>query len=103
MDRWLSAGLEGDPDEETDVATLSQLARPWQVVVHDDPVNLMSYVVEVFREVFGYDSSKARKLMLEVHQTGRSVVWTGGREQAELYVTKLHVRHLRATLERVED
>jgi ATP-dependent Clp protease adapter protein ClpS len=37
--------------------------------------------------------------MLEVHNTGRSVVWTGGREQAEVYVQKLQGHHLLASLE----
>ena len=31
-----------------------------------------------------------------------SVVWTGGREQAEIYVQKLQAHHLLATLERVD-
>ncbi len=89
--------------EQTDTDVRSQLARPWKVVVHDDPVTLMSYVTKVFIETFGYPESKARQLMLEVHQKGRSVVWTGGREQAEVYTSKLQARHLLATLEQVED
>ena len=27
---------------------------PWNVVVHNDPVNLMSYVTKVFVKVFGF-------------------------------------------------
>ena len=53
-------------------------------------------------DVFGYSKSKAEQLMMEVHQTGRSVVWTGARESAEMYVQQLQSRHLRATLERVD-
>ncbi len=83
--------------EATDTRT--RLAPPWNVVVHDDPVTLMIYVTRVFMSVFGYDETKARRLMLEVHHSGRSVVWTGAREQAEVYVQKLLGHHLRATLE----
>lgn len=83
--------------EATDTRT--RLAPPWNVVVHDDPVTLMSYVTQVFMTVFGYDQAKARKLMLEVHHSGRSVVWTGAREQAEVYVQKLLGYHLLAALE----
>ena len=41
--------------------------------------------------------------MLEVHHTGRAVVWTGARESAELHVQKLQGRHLLATLEQGEE
>lgn len=83
---------------ETDL--LHELGSPWQVVVHNDPVNLMSYVTRVFRRIFGWSSERARKHMMEVHERGRSVVWSGGREQAELYVQQLHGYLLLATLER---
>ncbi len=74
---------------------------PWQVVVHNDPVNLMSYVTMVFEKVFGFNREKAERHMMEVHQQGRSIVWSGLRERAELYVQQLHGYLLLATLERV--
>lgn len=80
--------------------TQSGLDTPWNVVVHNDPVNLMSYVTLVFRRVFGFSKEKAEKHMMEVHQRGRSIVWTGAREKAELYVQQLHSHLLLATLER---
>src|SRR6187549_2203786 len=80
-------------------ATQEQLADQWLVVVLDDPVNLMSYVVMVFKKVFGFDEMTARKHMLEVHEQGRSVVWTGLREKAEAYVFTLQQWHLTAVLE----
>ena len=43
-------------------------------IVWNDPVNLMSYVTYVFQKYFGYDKKKAEKLMMEVHEDGRSVV-----------------------------
>ncbi|MCU0793145.1 MAG: ATP-dependent Clp protease adaptor ClpS [Opitutaceae bacterium] len=72
---------------------------PWRVVVLNDPVNSMSYVVLVFRKVFGFPEPRARKHMLEVHEQGRSVVWSGLREQAELYAFALQQWHLTAILE----
>ena len=43
----------------TDVSSSSSsqllAERPWQTVVWDDPVNLMSYVTYVFRTHFGFD------------------------------------------------
>ena len=72
---------------------------PWRVVVLNDPVNSMSYVVLVFRKVFGFPEPRARRHMLEVHELGRSVVWSGLREQAELYAFALQQWHLTAILE----
>ena len=85
--------------EETKSAT--QIATPWNVVVHNDPVNLMSYVTMVFQRVFGYPRDKAEKHMLEVHQKGRSILWSGMRERAELYVQQLHGYLLLATIEKI--
>ena len=87
---------------ETQTQTKVSLDVPWQVVVHNDPVNLMSYVAMVFRRVFGFSKEKAEQHMLEVHHKGRSIVWSGGRERAELYVQQLHGYLLLATLERSE-
>ena len=85
------------PASET--ATALQTASAWKVVVLNDPVNLMSYVVMVFKKVFGYDERRARRHMLEVHEKGRSVVWAGAREPAEAYVFTLQQWHLTAVLE----
>ncbi len=84
---------------ETQSATELRLGDVWRVVVLNDPVNLMSYVVLVFKKVFAFDESTARKHMLEVHELGRSVVWSGLREKAEAYVFTLQQWHLTAVLE----
>jgi ATP-dependent Clp protease adaptor protein ClpS len=86
--------------EETDAQ--EALATPWNVIVHNDPINLMSYVTMVFQRVFGYPRARAERHMLEVHNKGRSLVWSGGREPAELYVQQLHGYQLLATLEQSE-
>ena len=89
-----------NPTIEQETRTAEELDLPWQVVVHNDPVNLMSYVTMVFQKVFGLTREKAERHMLEVHQQGRSVLWSGMRERAELYVQQLHWYLLLATLER---
>ena len=72
---------------------------PWRVVVLNDPVNLMNYVVMVFRKVFGFDEDKAIKHMREVHEIGRSVVWSGNRERAENFAYQLQHWRLQTLLE----
>ena len=78
----------------------TELAQLWKVIVLNDPVNLMNYVVMVFRKVFGYGEQKAIKHMKEVHELGKSILWTGEREQAESYVYQLQRWRLQAVLEK---
>jgi len=90
---------KSNPLSQPQAASELQLETPWRVVVLNDPVNLMSYVVLVFKKVFGFDEAKARKHMLEVHEQGRSVLWSGTRETGEAYVFTLQQWHLTAILE----
>ncbi len=73
---------------------------PWIVIVWNDPINLMSYVVHVFQKLFGYSKEKATSLMLDVHHKGRAVVSNGTREKAEMDVFRLHEHGLWATMQR---
>ncbi len=77
-----------------------QLGTPWKVIVLNDPVNLMNYVVMVFKKVFGYNDTKATKHMMEVHEQGKSVLWVGEREQAENYAYQLQRWRLQTILEK---
>lgn len=76
------------------------LDLPWRVVVWNDPVNTMTYVVYVLRKLFGYDEPTATKLMLQVHYEGRATVSDGPREKAEIDCYRLHGHGLWATMER---
>jgi len=73
---------------------------PWNVIVWNDPITLMTYVVLVLRRLFGYDETTATKLMLQVHNEGKAVVASQSREQAEVSVSRLHAFGLQATLAR---
>ena len=95
------------PDTRTDttpeVDVRPSTLRPWNVVVWDDPVNLMSYVVYVFQKLFGFNGTVANEKMMEVHNDGKSIVASVERERAEFYVTRLHAYGLQATMERGEE
>lgn len=94
-----SAVAEPDVAQEEQTGTATDV--PWNVVVHNDPITKMNYVATmVFQKVFGYAKEKAETHMWEVHRKGRSVVWSGARERAELYVQQLHAYQLIATLEK---
>ena len=86
--------------EQPETEDLTSLATPWVTIVWNDPVNLMSYVSYVFQTYFGYSRKKAEKLMLEVHNDGKSVVSNGSREEMERDVQAMHEYGLWATLEK---
>jgi len=85
------------PGQETDLS--EAFAKGWRVVVWNDPVNLMSYVVFVFMRVLGFNETKAKQCMLEVHEQGKSVVAVETREKAEFYCHRLQEFGLKSTLE----
>ena len=86
--------------EQPETEDLTSLATPWVTIVWNDPVNLMSYVSYVFQTYFGYSRKKAEKLMLEVHNDGKSVVSNGSREEMERDVQAMHEYGLWATLDK---
>lgn len=97
----MASAAPAAPVVEPDVGTEEREHRdlPWVVIVWDDPVNLMSYVVFVLRRIFDFDTPTAERLMLQVHHEGRAVVAREPRERAEHHVGQLHGYGLLATLE----
>jgi ATP-dependent Clp protease adaptor protein ClpS len=73
------------PEEQT----RTRRQPPYAVVLHNDDVNGFDYVVGVLRKVFNYGRLKAFWLTLKAHVSGRSVVWTGSLEVAELKADQL--------------
>ena len=89
-----------DTLERTELDEATLLDTPWLTIVWNDPVNLMSYVSYVFRSYFGFDREKADHLMMQVHNDGRAVVASGGREQMERHVEAMHDFGLWATVQK---
>ncbi|NBS13634.1 MAG: Clp protease ClpS [Verrucomicrobia bacterium] len=82
------------PEQQTDLS--EAFAKGWRVLVWNDPVNLMSYVVFVFQKVLGFDEAKAKKHMLE---RGQSVVAVETREKSEFLCHRLQEFGLKSTIE----
>lgn len=100
--KFLITGAVAVPTRKTRAKTEERTDLPWQVVVLDDPVNLMEYVTRVLMKVFSYHRPLAEKMMMEVHEKGRSIVWHGSRERAEMYVQQLQRAQLKALIEKGE-
>ena len=88
---------------ETTPATRSwsEVLPPYRVVLHNDDVNTMEYVVSVLlRSIPGLSPEAAVSIMLEAHTSGRATVVVCPLEQAELYRDRLESAGLTSTIER---
>ena len=93
----MSEGTTTLVDPETDVDTLDD--NPWQVVVWDDPVNTITYVIYVFRKLFGFTEEKATRLTYQIDREGKATVASGPREKMEVDCYQLHGYGLWATIQ----
>ncbi len=88
--------------ERTDRGTGSRLGDAWKVIVLNDDHNTFDGVAAALAAVVpGTSFERGMELANRIHTTGRAVVWSGLREQAELYWEQLDARGLTmAPLER---
>ncbi|MFO0876666.1 MAG: ATP-dependent Clp protease adaptor ClpS [Gemmataceae bacterium] len=68
------------PQEETHTRRIP----PYNVILLNDDHHSMQFVVTVLRKVLGCTLERAVQLMMEAHDTGRAIIWTGPKEVAEL-------------------
>ena len=102
VDRPNEWGPSGTLSPVLDRETVVALDTPWILIVWNDPINLMNYVVHVFRSYFGYSKREAEKLMLQVHREGRATVASGPREEMERHTEAMHEYGLWATVVRAD-
>ena len=88
------------PTVDPDVNEATSADSPWQAIVWNDPVNLMSYVTYVLQKIFHYPEPTATALMLDVHHKGRAAVSSGDKDTVEGHVARLHAAGLWATMQR---
>jgi ATP-dependent Clp protease adaptor protein ClpS len=70
--------------------TRTERQPPYAVILHNDDVNTMVFVIEVLQKVFRYTVERCYRLMMEAHEKGRCVVWIGAREVAEFKADQIH-------------
>ena len=72
----------------------------YKVLLHNDPVNTMDYVVATLRQILPQLSEQdAIAVMLETHNTGVGLVITCDLEPAEFYCESLKSKGLTSTIE----
>jgi ATP-dependent Clp protease adaptor protein ClpS len=75
---------------------------PYKVLLHNDSVNEMLYVIESITTLTPHDRPSATKIMLEAHTSGVALVLTTHKERAELYQEQFRSKQLLVTLEPAE-
>lgn len=82
--------------------TGGDLDAPWLVIVLNDNHNTFDGVAFALASVLpGVDFDRGMALATRIDATGRAIVWSGHKEQAELYWEQLEARGLTmAPLER---
>jgi len=82
--------VETGTETETETREKTELARPWRVIVHNDDVTPMDFVVRILTGVFALAATRAARVMLEAHHQGVAHVATLPLEEAEARVEKAH-------------
>jgi ATP-dependent Clp protease adaptor protein ClpS len=90
--------MTGVMHPEIDTMTKHQTLPPYHVILLNDEVHSMAFVVTVLQKVFGYDEQKACLLMLEAHHNQRAIVWSGSKEGAEFKQEQIQSFHERIHL-----
>ena len=85
-------------DKQTE--TVRKRTPRYKVLLHNDPVNAMEYVVVTLQQVVPQLSEQdAMAVMLEAHNTGVGLVIVCDLEPAEFYCETLKTKGLTSTLE----
>ncbi|HET6320259.1 MAG TPA: ATP-dependent Clp protease adaptor ClpS [Chloroflexota bacterium] len=88
-------------ETEQGVQQQQEILPPWRVVLHNDDVNEMNYVVQcLLKTVPGLGTQRATDIMMEAHNRGKATVTTCPLELAELYRDRLESFGLTATIEK---
>jgi len=72
---------------------------PWKVLLHNDDVNDMGFVVMTIVELTPLNETAATQCMLEAHMRGLTLLLTTHQERAELYRDQFTSKGLTVTIE----
>jgi ATP-dependent Clp protease adaptor protein ClpS len=78
------------PRERLDRGEGTDLGRPWLVIVLNDDHNTFQGVAFALSSVVpGVSYNDGMRLANRIHASGQAIVWSGLKEQAELYLEQL--------------
>src|SRR4051812_44378620 len=84
-----SAHVDVEPPPESEKQKRPKHPRPkpkppYALILHNDDLHSFEYVIEVLRKVLGCTTERATQLAMEAHTQGRTIIWSGPLEVAEL-------------------
>jgi ATP-dependent Clp protease adaptor protein ClpS len=62
------------------------------IVLLDDNLHTVEYTVKTIVDIFGIANDDAKSMVLNTHQFGKAIIWTGHKELAELKLELLKDR-----------
>ncbi|MFG0251981.1 MAG: ATP-dependent Clp protease adaptor ClpS [Phycisphaerales bacterium JB038] len=71
----------------------------WRVLLHNDEVNEIGYVVQTVFSLTPLNQHEAIRRTLEAHHRGLTLLLVTHRERAELYVEQFRSKRLKVTIE----
>jgi ATP-dependent Clp protease adaptor protein ClpS len=72
---------------------------PYRVLLHNDDVNEMTYVVRAIMELVHLSLAIATQRMMEAHSRGLTLLCVTHKERAELYIDQFASKKLTVTIE----
>jgi len=103
-ERVVQSGEESDGNRATAVKTRParpkvDRLRPWRVLLHNDDVNTVEYVITTIVELVKVQPKQALLQTLEADKTGVALLLTTHREHAELLQEQFTSKRLTVTIE----
>lgn len=87
------------PNPANSVVGAHQAVRDvWELVIWNDDVNLLTYVIYVLRQRFNMSQAQASELAWTIHEHGSAVAHRGGRAEVEGHCQALHISGIQATV-----
>lgn len=78
------------PEIEIIEDTETELEPLYRIIIHNDPVTPMDFVVDVLKKRFYLSNDKAADIMFTAHVYGTAYVQTIAKSEAEKRVKKAH-------------
>lgn len=77
------------PETETRTRDQTKLAPQWKVILLNDEITTVEFVVELLVTLFRKERGEAVRLTMEIHHTGSALITVTTLERAELYVEQV--------------
>ena len=78
---------------KTKETTRTKRVPPYHVILENDDDHSFEFVVKTLCQALGYTMERSYQLTLQAHRSGKSAVWTGSKEVAELKAEQIQTFH----------